>query len=312
MGREWRHFRRAIRKRVRVFSSLEAEVLRLENAKAVHDMRVAARRLEEILAFGKPFLGAGLVRPVVRSARAWRGTLGNLRNQDVLLRLIEAEVRRGGRGDPHPMQLVGKIISEERKAELEMVRKTLCKLDLGRSKRAAEEILIRLDRLARLEDFPQDVIEKRLRKRLQARVDRFERTAGKARKNRSPKRIHAVRIAVKKVRYLAEVVKELRLAEISQAAAALKSMQDSLGRWRDLDMLENAILETCRSGRFLEANLEAAEALLRSARRSRKRQDPLVNRFFSTLEGKDTFRVLAGVSLQLGAESQDKPPEPIT
>ncbi len=50
-------------------------------------------------------------------------------------------------------------------------------------------------------------------------------------------RVHAVRIAAKRLRYALELTGELRLARTGTLVASLKAMQDVLGELHDLDVL---------------------------------------------------------------------------
>jgi CHAD domain-containing protein len=50
-------------------------------------------------------------------------------------------------------------------------------------------------------------------------------------------RVHAVRIAAKRLRYALEVAGELRLARTASLVTSLRAMQDVLGHLHDLDVL---------------------------------------------------------------------------
>ncbi len=52
-----------------------------------------------------------------------------------------------------------------------------------------------------------------------------------------PDRLHQVRIAVKKLRYVLEIARELSRSRASARLRTLKSVQDLLGRMHDLEML---------------------------------------------------------------------------
>ena len=50
-------------------------------------------------------------------------------------------------------------------------------------------------------------------------------------------RVHAVRIAAKRLRYALELTGELRLARTASLVSSLRAMQDVLGKLHDLDVL---------------------------------------------------------------------------
>jgi CHAD domain-containing protein len=52
-----------------------------------------------------------------------------------------------------------------------------------------------------------------------------------------PDRLHQVRIAVKKLRYVLEIARDLSRSRASARIRLLKSVQDLLGRMHDLEML---------------------------------------------------------------------------
>ena len=91
-------------------------------------------------------------------------------------------------------------------------------------------------------------------------------------------RLHAIRIASKKLRYVLEVAGELRLAAAARALRTLKKHQDTLGHLHDLDVLAafaavvaSGGLETARAAWAREAHalharhLRGRQALLRVA-----------------------------------------------
>jgi CHAD domain-containing protein len=81
-------------------------------------------------------------------------------------------------------------------------------------------------------------------KRLKAIIKRSERraiTLQAAVENAGgiylPDRLHQVRIAVKKLRYILEIARELSRSRASSRIRTLKSVQDLLGRMHDFEML---------------------------------------------------------------------------
>jgi CHAD domain-containing protein len=196
---------------------------------ALHQARVATRRLREAL----PLLSTGSRRRrLERQMRKITQALGPVRDLDVTLQTLD-EVERTG---------------ELSRAALSRLRQAV----------ARERHLLRADLKRRLDDCHLEKLRKRalgagLRagsvpardpKRL-ARAT--ERTASRAERLRSaienatgmylPERLHDVRIAVKKLRYAMELVRELSGSRATARLRTLKSSQDLLGRIRDLEML---------------------------------------------------------------------------
>src|SRR5689334_15968767 len=74
-----------------------SRVRRRASADAVHDLRVATRRLQEALVFFKLDLPSRPRRRLIRRARRIRRELGRVRNADVTLELLSSS-GRGLRG----------------------------------------------------------------------------------------------------------------------------------------------------------------------------------------------------------------------
>jgi CHAD domain-containing protein len=206
------------------------------DVEGVHAARVATRRLREALPlFSRSYPDeVKRVRRVVK--RAGR-RLGRVRELDVMLADLQ---RHAGR-----MPMAMPAIEAARRA-------------LGRRQDAARRRLIKvLDRL-RLDTQP--------RLRLRHRADWWHPFAGPARgwtallQNRLdrraadlsraidhaggvyfPKRLHAVRVAVKKLRYSVELAALSGLCRCEEAMAELKRTQDTLGRAHDAQVLLNAM-----------------------------------------------------------------------
>ena len=82
---EWSKVRKLALRHLNRFVSLEAKVLKGDDPDAIHDMRVASRRLQQVLdlIFPKPLPREA--RRLRRKIRRCRRALGDLRNCDVLL-----------------------------------------------------------------------------------------------------------------------------------------------------------------------------------------------------------------------------------
>src|SRR6516162_9424194 len=83
------------------FMSLEPKVLRGEDPEAIHDMRVASRRLQQFLDLIYPPPASRDVRRLRRRIQRCRRALGEVRNCDVLLQSVEKSLssKRNSRRD---------------------------------------------------------------------------------------------------------------------------------------------------------------------------------------------------------------------
>jgi CHAD domain-containing protein len=199
---------------------------------AVHRMRVATRRLRELL----PVLpGAGEdASKLRRRLKAVTRQLGPLRELDVSAALVD-ELRGSACYDPRAIDALASSLERDRARARRSVtgkRATLERARLGRRLRKVAEELER--------DASSASAVKHLgwavHARVVARAGPLERAIVTAGAVYLPERLHGVRIALKKLRYALELFVELGGAPESDLRL-LKEKQDVLGRMHDLQML---------------------------------------------------------------------------
>jgi CHAD domain-containing protein len=306
------------------------------DSEALHDFRVALRRLRSCLRSYRPYLEESLPKKLRRRLRDLAGSTGPGRDTEVQIEWLRGRSRH---------------LSSYHRIGLSWL---LARLE-GRMREANEEMAESLPR-----DFPK--VEAGLRERLStyrtevhlsAATHRSptlgEVTAGILRRQvaelethlarvdgpEDETEAHQARISAKRLRYLLEPFTE----ELPQAAAAvkrLKGLQDLLGELHDAHVLEAELADALqaaaaeRARRLLEISLSGApdDALLRAERR-RIRESGLLalarlnrarrNRLFEELEAEwlegraeEFFREVEGVfpSTPASASALHPPPEP--
>lgn len=195
---------------------------------AIHQARVATRRLREALALTRGRASRKVQDNVRRITRA----LGPVRELDVTLQLLAAMVAED-RVSPAAATCVREAVREERRHLTGTLERRLngCNLDKVRRKAIAAShhavaagdgdptrLTVARDRAARRANALSEAIEH----------------AGAI---YLPLRLHEVRIALKKLRYGLEIVRELSRSRARVALTRLKEAQDLLGRMHDLEML---------------------------------------------------------------------------
>lgn len=197
---------------------------------AVHQARVASRRLREVV----PVLGRGLdditLKPLRRALRDMTRALGPVRELDVALGMVAAlpletpDAQRlrtawqrhldGQRREP--VRALRTALSADR-------RRTLVR-DLERfaAVRAASDDQTWRDALAR---------------RLADRAGTLRAHIVRTGIRYQPGPLHEVRIAAKQLRYALEITAEAGLARLVVPLRTLKQAQDALGHLHDLDVL---------------------------------------------------------------------------
>jgi CHAD domain-containing protein len=199
------------------------------DARALHRTRVASRRLREIL----PVLQ---LKPAVadrlgRRLKSVTVRLGPVRELDVLAQLVD-EMLASGRHDAQVLRRVAAAMAGEcRDARAHL----FAKLPTGELQRIAHK----LEKIAG--EIQEDKPSREWRWAVDARVSRRAAMLSRAMDDAGsiylPERLHAVRIALKKLRYALEVASESAGGKSTADIQTLKRHQDVLGRLHDVQML---------------------------------------------------------------------------
>ena len=200
--------------------------------RAVHQARVATRRLREAL----PLIGAGKSgRRLERVARDLTAVLGTVRELDVALQMLDELTRTSG-VPAAAVTCLRRAIADERRALQRETTKRIDQYDMDRLQRKA---LQALERKGERRDHPLDRQAKvtAARRRAARRAARVEAAVDAAGAMYLPDRLHQVRIAVKKLRYAMEIARDLSGSRAEARIRSLKRMQDLLGRMHDLEVL---------------------------------------------------------------------------
>jgi CHAD domain-containing protein len=215
------------------------------DVQAVHRARVASRRLREVLPVLQ--LDPDAVDKIGRRLRKVTKRLGSVRELDVQLGVL-GELRAAGRHSEAALARIVLSVEQERsqarerhlaKSQIRELRRVGAKLEkLARSfeeRDAGDWGQRRSGRAASL------ARQRSCRWAVQARVGRRAATLARAIAQAGavylPERLHAVRIAAKKLRYALELDADLRQVKSSPDITELRRTQDILGRLHDLQVL---------------------------------------------------------------------------
>ena len=224
----------------------------------LHQARVATRRLRERLPLvlpGSP--GRKLVRKVRRLSRA----LGPARELDVALQMLE-ELSGAGDVPPAAVAKLRQLLGQERQRLYADMSTEVDRVDVDKLRRRAVAAARKAHRGRASRD------PKRLaaaRERAARRAQRLRAAIDNAAGLYLPDRLHEVRIAVKKLRYALELVRELSGSRAVARIATLKQAQDLLGRMHDLEVLIGRV--RAMQGSSSAANLRLSAGLDRLVRR---------------------------------------------
>ncbi len=200
---------------------------------AIHQARVATRRLREAL----PLVARGAAgRKLARTVRRLTRALGPVRELDVALLTLDdlgraQDVPRAG------VQSLQQVIRQERRRMHRDMKRTIdrCRVD-----KLTGKLLTHAKKRDQMAVRPRVADPKQLRaarERAARRAERLRASIDNAAAIYLPDRLHEVRIAVKKLRYAMEIVRELSGSRATVRIMTLKRAQDLLGRIHDLEVL---------------------------------------------------------------------------
>jgi CHAD domain-containing protein len=257
--------------KVRPLFDLEADASSGTDADAVHDMRVASRRVREALRVFSPVYRRKAVETMDDVARAVTRALGTVRDADVLIAALEQFYAKAS--DDQERSVLTYLIGYRqgvREGELMQMRRRLNKLDLRRERKRFERAL----RNTRSTSEAKAPLARTARAVMSARMDDFFEHLPDA---LVPERIeaqHAMRIAGKHLRYAIETLGPCIDADAyPEVHEALVRYQDVLGEMHDCDVWTAFVLEvgpTDGAGRTGQTGEGARELLDHIARRRRR------------------------------------------
>lgn len=198
-------------------------------ARATHRARVAARRLAEVL----PLVG-GAGQRLARRVREIRRALGAGREVDVTIEVLRHESAAREWSQP----LVKRLqihLETERDRRVSEASKVLDRWDGSRLRRRLRAVGEKAAEV-RMRDLRAPLLARQV-----LREQRLEAAAAKAGALYDVDRLHAVRVAVKKYRYVLEVGADLLGQRNSRRLAQLKALQERLGDLHDLQVLLHEI-----------------------------------------------------------------------
>ena len=218
------------------------------DVRALHRTRVASRRLREILPVLE--LDPDVARRLGRRLRKVTERLGVVRELDVLALLVE-ELHDSGKFDSATLARIATALAEERARARDRL---FAKLPTGELRRIASK----LTKVAG--DLDDDKKASRgwrwaVEARLTHRATVLKRAMIDAGALYLPERLHAVRIALKKLRYALEVAVEATGAPSATDLRTLKRGQDVLGRLHDFQILIDRV-------RQIQASVEPPDVTL--------------------------------------------------
>ena len=303
---EWTKIREIGIQHLDRFISLEAKVLRGDDPEAVHDMRVASRRVQQILDVLYPAPVPKEIRRLNRRVRRARRVLSEVRNYDVQIERVNRSLARKGNSRRDVWEALRGYLDRRRAATFEQGLRKLGKLNLA-------TLYVRLKNQLATNNPRSGVVhsngsgdvsadpEQQSRERFEARLGQslavvwqsYETRVTESELDSSRPVLHAVRIAAKRLRYLIEVMHEVDITGSVEALVWLRRLQQHLGDWHDLEVLEQILIEMVARPKFLRDQLDMAIAIEKVIQRNRIAKKKYIDRYFQIVassEGNQRIR----------------------
>ncbi|HKS96653.1 MAG TPA: CHAD domain-containing protein [Terriglobia bacterium] len=290
-AQDWIAVRGLALRQLNRFASLESKVLKGDDPEAVHDLRVASRRLQQVIRLLYPEPPKE-VRRALRSAKTARRVLSDVRNYDVHLARIERSLaRRTSRRET--LEAVRDYLAERRTRSFERAQRKLSKANLPAAYIRLKEHLgwgsaTRSNGHARTGDvrvLPEELAAEPFQKRVGIELARlwgdYEDQIEASHRDPEAPALHGARIAAKRLRYLVEVFDALGVGDSGDVLTWLRSLQARLGGWHDLEVFEQMLLKMVARPKFLRDHLETAMKIENLIARNRQAKKRYVEKFFT-------------------------------
>lgn len=235
---ELRALRKLGMKRLRRFSSLAANAMQTEKPKVIHDIRVASRRLQQILDCLYPPPPPAAMRRLRSRIRRTRRALGELRDYDVLIASMERRMQPKGSVQRSAVIGIRERLRNRRAKLMKKAHTAFAKNDMPGLCAQLNALLSPAgarDRAGPHHPPIETVVHEAWKK--------FAKQVAKSQRGPRPANMHQVRIRAKRVRYLLEVVAELGAPGVEAHLDWLRHLQQCLGEWHDLEIQETILLK---------------------------------------------------------------------
>lgn len=217
-----------------------------EDPEELHDLRVAARRIEATISLFAEHLPATIVR-LRRRVGMVRDALGSVRDLDVELAHLEAFQRSLAPEDSATMGPLRKILDSERERGRVRMLRILDAAHTERSLARLKATLLTPPR-SRARGNPASITAV-VPVVLRSRYKKVRKAAARLSAESSAADYHAVRTRIKKLRYAVEAVAPIYGGPAKQFVRLLRRLQDELGVHQDADVAATRLFQLAQSGR---------------------------------------------------------------
>lgn len=261
---------------LRLLERAEKARSRLEHATdpdALHDLRVAVRRLRSWLRSMRPWLRGSAPKKSLRRLERVARVTGASRDAEVHLEWLRAQRSALSARQRHGLSWLVERVEEE-KRENDNIVATKCARAFDRAREAlARKLPSYIARIDSDAAAPPHLFADVLAELLRAQAGVLARRLTRIEDLDDAKRIHKARLTGKRLRYLAEPIAEF-VDGGTELVEHLAQLQDALGDWHDVHVFSSAIVDASETAaREAPVPSEPAEPNESGARREPRQQD---------------------------------------
>jgi CHAD domain-containing protein len=299
---EWTRVRGLAVRQLERFMSLEPKVLRGDDPGAIHDMRVASRRLQQVIDLLYPPPAGGEIRKLRRVIRRCRRSLSDVRNCDVLLKSVSARLARKRVARREEWATIETYLQQRRKKNFEKAQRKISRMNVaafyvqlkghltlnGNKRHTASHHL----QHAPTQGPASVQFHDRFGEDLKLVAQDFENQVRESFVDSHATVVHKARITTKRLRYLIEVIRELGVPGSDEWLAWLRRLQRHLGEWHDLEVLEEVMIEVVARQEFLRDQLPLAMGVEKLILRNRAAKKILEEKYLQMARDSSELRRL--------------------
>jgi CHAD domain-containing protein len=241
------------------FRSNLSQAIATGDVEAVHDLRVASRRLHDALELMGACLGRKRIRRTQRSLKRVRKAFRKVRDLDVL-RVSLSDLFGAGAAEADALAALESVLQRRRERAAAEAKRVGQRQRLTREVASVEDLTAAFTRLGAHEPtLIEEALNDMLRQRAAALARKDPRNDGIG--------LHETRICVKRTRYCAQLLQEYGCTKANELLEGLARMQTLLGHWNDQIVAARIISRLASRRRMLSTQTAASEKLLECAAR---------------------------------------------
>ncbi|HEV2498717.1 MAG TPA: CHAD domain-containing protein [Terriglobia bacterium] len=259
----------------------EPKVLRGEKPRAIHDFRVASRRLQQAFDLLCPDNPSHDLLRLRHHVSRSRKALSAARNYDVFIRRANRKLAAKRPSKKETWEAIRDYLVKRRTKAHARAAAKIGKLNLSQvylRMQAAIEADAALNTSDHSPSLGKGSFRQKLLQELERAWNAFESASNKARGASDAAMLHPLRIAAKQLRYLIEIIQEFETRRSGRALQILRNLQDRLGEWHDLEVDERILAKMAGRPRFVRRHLDLTRSLLRQIAQNRKSTARLIAR----------------------------------